>query len=184
MYCLSCVATAPCLSLLPRCGLDGGAADVPGTVPRRSGGERVQTPLTPPQSCQHPALTPRDTEEARGQGPQSSPARGEGSEAEGEGSVHDTQQSPLRPTRGLSLKRSYNQGPARGRGDTGANFLRNGSAPKSSQAEVRTRLSSPGLLTTTHCGSAPPRTKKPMAGGRGGPPLTTALCCAPWDPIC
>ena len=85
---------------------------------------------------------------------------------------------------GLSSKRIYKQRPARGRGDTGANFLKNGSTPKSSQAEVRTRLSCPRLLTTMHCGSAPPQTKKPMAGGRGGPPLTTALCCAPWDTIC
>ena len=174
---------------------------MPGTVPRMSGGEGMQTPFTPPQRCQHPALTLRDTEKAKGQSPQTSPDRcegsepegegsepeGGGSEPEGEGSVHDAQRSPLRPTfwptGGLSLKRSYSPRPARGTGDTGANFLRNGSAPKSSQAEVRTRLSSPGLLTTMHRGSAPPQTKNPTAGGRGGPPLTTALSCAPWDPV-
>ena len=160
---------------------------MPGTVPRMSGGEGMQTPFTPPQSCQHPALTLRDTEKAKGQSPQTSPDRCEGCEPEGEGSVHDTQRSPLRPTfwpaGGLSLKRSYSPRPARGRGDNGASFLRNGSAPKSSQAEVRTRLSSPGLLTTMHRGSAPPQTKNPTAGGRGGPTLTTALSCAPWDPV-
>lgn len=167
---------------------------MPGTVPRMSGGEGMQTPFTPPQSCQHPALTLRDTEKVRGQSPQTSPDRregsepeGEGSEPEGEGSELDTQQSPLRPTfwptGGLSLKRSYSQRPARGRGDTGANFLRKSGAPKSSQAEVRTQLSSPGLLTTMHRGSAAPQTKNPTAGGRGGPPLTTALSCAPWGPI-
>lgn len=54
-------------------------------------------PFMPPQSRQQPALTLRDTEKARGQGPQTSPDRCEGSEAEGEGSVHDMQQSPLSP---------------------------------------------------------------------------------------
>ena len=80
---------------------------MPGTVPRMSGGEGMWTPFMPPQSRQQPALTLRDTEKARGQGPQTSPNRGEGSKAEGKGSV---QQSPLSPPGGFPRREFISKG--------------------------------------------------------------------------
>lgn len=85
-------------------------------------------------------LSPGDTEKARGQGPQSSPDRCEGSEA---GEVQCTTHSrvPSGP-RGALLEEAITKGLPGAEVTLGPTFLGRRSAPKSSQAEVRARLSS------------------------------------------